>query len=166
MLETHRISISRMWLRRCECFSLSAPLLFLSVFDAVPRIMELFLWCAAHRGSKLLALECKASLFLALGAVWALLQPRDYINSHQLVIGLISIILGIMVVQPQIVAPVFQANPEGAPSWFPFSPQSQSSMLLLVMSPCHPFHLLFLMPSSHGNNPFPLLSLSMTRWSL
>ena len=52
--------------------------------------------------------------------VWALLQPRDYINSHQLGIGLISIIAGVIIVQPQVVAPVFQANPKGAPSWFPF----------------------------------------------
>lgn len=52
--------------------------------------------------------------------VWALLQPRDYINSHQLIIGLSSIILGVLILQPKIVAPAFQANPEGAPSWFPF----------------------------------------------
>ena len=52
--------------------------------------------------------------------VWALLQPRDYINSHQLLIGLIGIILGVLFLQPQVVAPVIQANPSGAPSWFPF----------------------------------------------
>ncbi len=52
--------------------------------------------------------------------VWALLQPRDYINSHQLIIGLLAIILGVFIVQPQIVAPVFQPSPEGAPPWFPF----------------------------------------------
>ena len=52
--------------------------------------------------------------------VWALLQPRDYINSHQLIIGLIAIVLGIFFLQPKVVAPVFQANPPGAPNWFPF----------------------------------------------
>ena len=52
--------------------------------------------------------------------VWALLQPRDYINSHQLVIGLGALVIGVFIVQPQVVAPVFQPNPEGAPSWFPF----------------------------------------------
>ena len=52
--------------------------------------------------------------------VWLLLQPRDYINSHQLVVGLTLMILGLFVVQPEIVAPAFNLNPEGAPSWFPF----------------------------------------------
>lgn len=52
--------------------------------------------------------------------VWALLQPRDYINSHQLVIGLTTIILGVIIVHPPVVAPAFQANPDGAPPWFPF----------------------------------------------
>lgn len=52
--------------------------------------------------------------------VWALLQPRDYINSHQLMIGLTLLILGVLVLQPQVVAPAFQANPAGAPPWFPF----------------------------------------------
>ncbi len=52
--------------------------------------------------------------------VWALLQPRDYINSHQLIIGLIGIIAGLFVLQPKVVAPPLQLNPVGAPSWFPF----------------------------------------------
>ncbi|MCJ8277939.1 MAG: carbon starvation protein A, partial [Bdellovibrionales bacterium] len=52
--------------------------------------------------------------------VWALLQPRDYINSHQLIIGLAALILGLFIVQPQVVAPAFVPNPEGAPPWFPF----------------------------------------------
>ena len=52
--------------------------------------------------------------------VWALLQPRDYINSYQLLLGLACLVAGVFVLQPQIVAPVFQANPKGAPPWFPF----------------------------------------------
>ncbi len=52
--------------------------------------------------------------------VWALLQPRDYINSHQLMIGLGAIILGVLILQPPVVAPAFQPHPEGAPPWFPF----------------------------------------------
>lgn len=52
--------------------------------------------------------------------VWALLQPRDYINSHQLIIGLVAIITGVFALHPTVVAPVFQAHPQGAPPWFPF----------------------------------------------
>ena len=52
--------------------------------------------------------------------VWILLQPRDFINSHQLLIGLGMIILGVFITQPQVVAPAFQPNPKGAPPWFPF----------------------------------------------
>lgn len=52
--------------------------------------------------------------------VWVLLQPRDYINGHQLFLGLTLMILGLIVTQPEIVAPAINPNPEGAPSWFPF----------------------------------------------
>ena len=51
--------------------------------------------------------------------VWTLLQPRDYINSHQLIVGLIFIYAGIMVAQPMMDAPAFEMS--GNPiSWFPF----------------------------------------------
>ncbi|NIJ13241.1 carbon starvation protein [Saccharomonospora amisosensis] len=52
--------------------------------------------------------------------VWVLLQPRDYINSHQLFIALGVVGLGIAVGMDQIVAPAFNDTPEGSPSWFPF----------------------------------------------
>ena len=52
--------------------------------------------------------------------VWVLLQPRDYINCHQLFLGLSLMSLGVFVVSPEIVAPAVNANPEGAPPWFPF----------------------------------------------
>ncbi|EHR49985.1 carbon starvation protein, predicted membrane protein [Saccharomonospora marina XMU15] len=52
--------------------------------------------------------------------VWVLLQPRDYINSHQLFIALGVVGLGIIVGMDQIVAPAFNDTPEGSPSWFPF----------------------------------------------
>lgn len=52
--------------------------------------------------------------------VWLLLQPRDYINSHQLIVGLALIITGLIIVHPPIVAPAFNFAPEGAPNWFPF----------------------------------------------
>ena len=52
--------------------------------------------------------------------VWLLLQPRDYINSHQLLMGLGAITLGIFITQPQMVAPMLNLHPKGAPPWFPF----------------------------------------------
>jgi carbon starvation protein len=52
--------------------------------------------------------------------VWLLLQPRDYINSHQLFIALGVIALGVLVGWNTIVAPVVNDVPEGSPSIFPF----------------------------------------------
>jgi carbon starvation protein len=66
--------------------------------------------------------------------VWALLQPRDYINSLQLVSALALIVVGLAVaavgggaVLPDgtrheltLVAPIVQWAPEGAPMIFPF----------------------------------------------
>ncbi len=52
--------------------------------------------------------------------VWLLLQPRDYLNSHQLVTGLVLLSLGLMVAQPTVVAPIVNLHPEGAPAMFPF----------------------------------------------
>lgn len=52
--------------------------------------------------------------------VWVLLQPRDFINSHQLLVGLGALILGILIGNPQIVAPAFHQPAAGAPAWFPF----------------------------------------------
>ncbi|MEM9492484.1 MAG: carbon starvation protein A, partial [Myxococcota bacterium] len=52
--------------------------------------------------------------------VWVLLQPRDYINSHQLLVGLTLLIAGLMIAQPEFAAPAFNAAPADAPSWFPF----------------------------------------------
>ena len=61
--------------------------------------------------------------------VWTLLQPRDYINSLQLISALGLIVLGLFVaaasngtggVELAMVAPAFNAHPEGAPMIFPF----------------------------------------------
>jgi len=52
--------------------------------------------------------------------VWVLLQPRDYINSHQLFIALAIIFGGVLVGMNTIVAPVFNDVPDGSPSIFPF----------------------------------------------
>jgi carbon starvation protein len=53
--------------------------------------------------------------------VWLLLQPRDYINSHQLFIALGVIFLGLLIGMNEIVAPAVRSDiPEGSPNWFPF----------------------------------------------
>lgn len=52
--------------------------------------------------------------------VWVLLQPRDYINSHQLFIALAVVLLGVIVGFDMIVAPAVNDVPASAPSWFPF----------------------------------------------
>jgi len=51
--------------------------------------------------------------------VWLLLQPRDFVNSHKMIVGLFIIYLGIFVAQPIVDAPAlhFQNNPM---PWFPF----------------------------------------------
>ena len=51
--------------------------------------------------------------------VWQLLQPRDYINGHQLVIALIALTLGVIVLQPTMAAPAVDLHPDGAPSLVP-----------------------------------------------
>jgi carbon starvation protein len=52
--------------------------------------------------------------------VWLLLQPRDYVNSHQLVVGLGLLFLGIFVAHPSFDAPAVRLSGEDAPSMFPF----------------------------------------------
>jgi carbon starvation protein len=52
--------------------------------------------------------------------VWLLLQPRDYLNSLLLYLGLGAAYLGFFVLRPEFVAPAVNMNPEGAPPMFPF----------------------------------------------
>jgi carbon starvation protein len=51
--------------------------------------------------------------------VQTLLQPRDYINSHQLFIALSLILLGLVFSRPDMVAPPVNLSPEGAPPIIP-----------------------------------------------
>lgn len=53
--------------------------------------------------------------------VHTLLQPRDYINSHELYLGLAIIVIGLLFSAPTVHAPAFNVgNALGAPSWIPF----------------------------------------------
>ncbi|MDN5697777.1 MAG: carbon starvation protein A [Rubrobacter sp.] len=52
--------------------------------------------------------------------VWLLLQPRDYLNSHQLFVALALIFVGMLVGFNTIVAPAFNSDiPADSPPWFP-----------------------------------------------
>ena len=64
----------------------------------------------------LLAYAAIASLL----PVWVLLQPRDYINSHQLLVGIGLLYLGLFVAHPDIDAPALRIGREqGAPPILP-----------------------------------------------
>ena len=60
------------------------------------------------------------SAIASLLPVWLLLQPRDFINSHQLIVGLGLIFLGIFLAQPVVDAPAIRtAGDLTAPPIFP-----------------------------------------------
>ena len=52
--------------------------------------------------------------------VWLLLQPRDYLNSLLLYLGLGGAYVGFFVLRPDFVAPVLDVSPAAAPPIFPF----------------------------------------------
>ncbi|HXI04250.1 MAG TPA: carbon starvation protein A [Candidatus Saccharimonadales bacterium] len=52
--------------------------------------------------------------------VWLLLQPRDYLNSHQLITGLVLLTGGLFVLHPAVQAPALNPSPPGAPPILPF----------------------------------------------
>ncbi|MBD8067962.1 carbon starvation protein A [Bacillus sp. PS06] len=75
--------------------------------DAVA--MSFFVWII------ILMIYCYIASILP---VWKLLQPRDYINSHQLVVGLFIMYGGLLFLNPEITAPI--TNPGASDSsWFP-----------------------------------------------
>jgi carbon starvation protein len=59
------------------------------------------------------------SAIASLLPVWLLLQPRDFINSHQLVVGLSLLFAGLFVAHPSFDAPAVRLTGEDAPSIFP-----------------------------------------------
>jgi carbon starvation protein len=52
--------------------------------------------------------------------VWLLLQPRDYLNAYQLVIGMLLMYVGLFISRPQITAPAVNHISTGVPMLFPF----------------------------------------------
>ena len=83
--------------------------------------------------------------------VWALLQPRDYINSLQLITALGLVVVGLITagliggaplasggerIPLEISAPMIRANPEGAPAVIPFL------FITIACGACSGFHCL------------------------
>ncbi|MCL4693088.1 MAG: carbon starvation protein A [Candidatus Hydrogenedentes bacterium] len=59
--------------------------------------------------------------FASVLPVWVLLQPRDYINSHQLLVALVLLVGGLFVAHPALVAPAISSDvPADAPPIMPF----------------------------------------------
>jgi carbon starvation protein len=52
--------------------------------------------------------------------VWLLLQPRDYVNSLLLYLGLAASYAGFFMLRPEFAAPAVQAHPPDAPPLYPF----------------------------------------------
>ena len=52
--------------------------------------------------------------------VWLLLQPRDFLNSLLLYLGLLAIFSGFLLLRPSFVAPAIDLSPPGAPPLYPF----------------------------------------------
>ncbi len=91
-------------------FSVSSPAL--SNFH-IPPLMgsEILSWTV------LLLIYCFITSVLP---VQVLLQPRDYINSHQLFAALAILFGGLIIVHPEITAPMINTNIPDAPSILPF----------------------------------------------
>ncbi len=52
--------------------------------------------------------------------VWLLLQPRDYLNAYQLVIGMLLMYIGLFIFRPEISAPAINHATKDLPPLFPF----------------------------------------------
>jgi carbon starvation protein len=52
--------------------------------------------------------------------VWSLLQPRDFLNSLLLYVGLGLTYIGFFILRPEFASPVVDAHPVGAPPMYPF----------------------------------------------
>jgi len=60
------------------------------------------------------------SFFASVLPVWLLLQPRDYLNAHQLITALVLLFAGLLVLRPEVQAPMVRMHPQGAPPMIPF----------------------------------------------
>ena len=94
--------------------------LFVWLGTQIPLSFSLLGWEKDQQTSAWIIILFIYSGIASLLPVWLLLQPRDYINSHQLLVGLGLIFLGIAVANPIIQAPIIRTSFEAsAPSIFP-----------------------------------------------
>ena len=94
--------------------------LFVWLGTQIPLSFSLLGWAKDQQTSAWIIILFIYSGIASLLPVWLLLQPRDYINSHQLLVGLGLIFLGIAVANPIIEAPIIRTSFEAsAPSIFP-----------------------------------------------
>lgn len=68
-----------------------------------------------------------------------LLQPRDFINSHQLMLAMGLLVLGILVARPEIVAPAMHINDPSIQAPFPIFP---FLFITIACGACSGFHCL------------------------
>ncbi len=93
--------------------------LFMAVGTYFPISVNEPIFGLSSRNFWIIALFIYSSI-ASLLPVWMLLQPRDYINSHQLFIGLGLLFLGVFVAQPLVEAPAIRSlDDELTPSIFP-----------------------------------------------
>ncbi|MFP6627071.1 MAG: carbon starvation CstA family protein [Deltaproteobacteria bacterium] len=94
-------------------FVLMLVLVFAAATPAAPRLAY-----SSHDGwgVALLAYSFAASVL----PVWVLLQPRDFINSLLLYLGVVLMYLGFFVLRPEFAAPAIVVSPQGAPPMLPF----------------------------------------------
>ncbi len=94
--------------------------LFIMIYLGTKYPISLSTWFGQSELMAWIILLMIYSFFASTMPVWLLLQPRDYINSHQLFLGLGLMTIGLFIVSPEIVAPAINPNPVGAPPMFPF----------------------------------------------
>jgi len=93
---------------------------FIWLGTQIPLSFSSFGWVKDQQASVWIIILFIYSGIASLLPVWLLLQPRDYINSHQLLVGLGLIFLGIAVANPIIEDPLIRTSFEAsAPSIFP-----------------------------------------------
>ncbi len=98
---------------------IALALLYASIPLGVKYPIDLTLWFEPGIATAIWVLVLLIYAFIAsVLPVWVLLQPRDYINSHQIIVGLGILVIGIFVTKPEMVAPMI--NFEAERSWFPF----------------------------------------------
>ena len=93
---------------------------FIWVGTKTPLSFESLGMSSANASTAWVVLLFTYSAIASLLPVWFLLQPRDYINSHQLLVGLGLLYAGIFYVRPLVEAPAVRlAVDHGAPPMIP-----------------------------------------------